>query len=97
MRLDVFLAPEALVAGGVQAEVFLVCGGGTGDVAGDVVGGDAGFSVSFIGVDAVFREGAVVKGGLHGGVGLAGEFLDLGVRSIGGIEMRLVVKGVAVE
>jgi hypothetical protein len=79
--LDVFFAAEALVAGGEEAEVFLVCGGGAGDVARDVVGGDAGFGVGFVGVgDAVFGEGAVVeRGGGHGGVGLAGEFLEVGV------------------
>lgn len=97
VRFDVFLASETFVAGGEEAEVFLVGGGGAGDIAGDVVGGDAGFSVSFIGVVAVFGEGAVVGGRLHRGVGLAGEFLDLGVRSIGGIEVWFVVKGVAVE
>lgn len=70
--LDVFLASEALVAGGEEAEVFLVGGGGAGDVAGDVVGGDTGFGVGFIGVGAVFGEGALVEGGgLHGGIGLA--------------------------
>lgn len=77
--LDVFLAPEALVAGGEETEVLLVSGGGAGDVTGDVVGGDAGFSVGFVGMYSIFRQGTVVRRGLHGCVGLAGEFIYRGI------------------
>ena len=38
----------------------MVGGGGAGDVACDVVGGDAGFGVGFVGVGAVFQAAAIL-------------------------------------